>query len=220
MPTFIDITGQKFGRLTAESYAGNGSWNVVCDCGSRKCVYRGKLVNNLTKSCGCFHKERLPYYRRKHGKTKSPTYIAWTAMRQRCLNKKNPGYSRYGEKGITICNEWMSFDAFYRDMGERPQGTSLDRIDNSKGYCKGNCRWATVKQQNRNNSRNIHVFFKQKDYVLSELCELLKIKYNLVRDRLILGWTIEDAVTRPIRGSSASIPQDHDQSRIAKSGSQ
>lgn len=83
----------------------------------------------------------------------SPTYKSWQAMRQRCANQKNTSYSRYGGRGITVCEEWESFDVFLKDMGERPEGTSIDRIDNSKGYYPENCRWATQSVQNSNLTR-------------------------------------------------------------------
>jgi hypothetical protein len=90
----------------------------------------------------------------KHGHTvsgdKSPTYISWTMMKQRCLNPKYKPFKRYGGKGINICNEWLSFDKFLTDMGERPPGTSLDRVDGRLGYSKENCRWATQKEQLEN----------------------------------------------------------------------
>jgi len=86
-----------------------------------------------------------------HGMTSSPEHISWKGMKQRCLNKNNPAYNRYGGRGIKICNEWMhSFDSFYHDMGPKTKNKSLDRIDNDGNYESGNCRWATSSEQARN----------------------------------------------------------------------
>lgn len=218
MPKFIDITGQKFGRLTVESYAGKGRWKVVCDCGIRKSIQTNHLSSGATKSCGCLCSETTTKRLTKHGMTGSAEYESWYDMRRRVFKKNRPNYRWYGAKGITICDEWLSFDTFYSDMGKRPEGTSLDRIDNTKGYCKENCRWATSKQQSRNRSTNLHVTYNGKDYVLPDLCDELCVSYELVRQRVWRGWNIEEAVTRPIKGFSSSMPQNQTPRDIPNTG--
>lgn len=89
---------------------------------------------------------------RTHGQTGTPTYFTWVSMHQRCSNPKHDAFDRYGGRGILVCPRWQSFEAFLADMGERPAGTSIDRIDNDRGYEKANCRWATRAVQ-RNNRR-------------------------------------------------------------------
>jgi hypothetical protein len=97
----------------------------------------------------------------KHGKTKSKTYKSWRSMKERCLNKNNPSYKTYGGKGITICKEWMNFENFLKDMKERPEEMTLDRINPEGNYERNNCRWATKSQQRRNcrgNSNSLSKF--------------------------------------------------------------
>lgn len=85
-----------------------------------------------------------------HRKSKTPVHNTWHNMKQRCLNKNHKNYKDYGKRGITVCEKWLTFEGFYEDMGDRPDGMTLDRIDNNKGYFKDNCRWATKKDQARN----------------------------------------------------------------------
>jgi len=152
MPKLIDLTNQKFGRLVAIEKVGidkqRGSlWKCVCDC-SNLVIVRGRhLQGNRTKSCGCLVKDRLL----KHGQTGTITYRTWSRMLERCTNKNRDGYSRYGGRGIKVCEKWLnSFNEFYKDMGEKPNGLTLERIDNDKEYSKENCEWATPKTQARN----------------------------------------------------------------------
>lgn len=109
-----------------------------------------------------------------HGqaKLKTPTYISWMRMRDRCNNKKHHAFGRYGGAGVRVCERWDSFVNFLEDMGERPPGTSLDRLDNSKGYCKENCRWATEVQQQRNRRTNVLVTINGQTRCVSEWAEL------------------------------------------------
>lgn len=140
----------------------------------------------------------------KHGHTEggvfSPTYHSWVAMITRCCNPKRKTWKHYGGRGIGVCAEWAnSFHAFLEDMGERPEGTSLDRIDNSKGYSKGNCRWADKTTQARNSDQVVWVVVNGERKRLVEWCEAFGISINTVRDRVkYKGYTYEGAIMRAL----------------------
>ena len=127
-------------------------------------------------------------------------YSSWQAMKTRCLNENDPGYKKYGEKGITICDQWMdSFSAFYKDMGDRPEGTTIDRIDNNGNYEPGNCRWAEIKTQNRNRpSFNRMLTYNGETRCVAEWSEILGISFHAIYCRLRMGWSDEETLTRPV----------------------
>ena len=157
MAAFIDRSGKRFGRLLAIKPVGysqtNRIWECRCDCGNTVQVSGVSLGNGHTKSCGCLQREH-----KQHGHSpksgKSPTYVSWDAMLQRCSNKNHEKYIRYGERGVRVCRRWRKFENFLADMGERPKGKTLDRFpDPSGNYKPGNCRWATPKQQAANHRK-------------------------------------------------------------------
>ncbi len=133
-----DITGLQSGRLTAVRYLGDSIWKCHCECGGTKNVHMTSLQRNTTTSCGCVHGLTT------HGYTGTRTYESWCHMHQRCYNPKARQYKWYGGKGITIAERWNSFDNFLTDMGERPKGMSLDRLDPHKNYTPENCRWHPI----------------------------------------------------------------------------
>jgi len=157
MAKLINIIGMKFGKLTVEKIVGKTKtrdtlWKCNCDCGEQKIVCGGKLKSGHTKSCGCLKNGNTNAV--THGKHSSRTYKSWNAMKNRCTNKNVTGYKYWGGRGITICDDWMKFENFYSDMGDRPLEKSLDRINNNGNYEPSNCRWATSKEQNNNTSRS------------------------------------------------------------------
>lgn len=124
-------------------------WLCKCDCGQRTVVPASKLRTGRTRSCGCYSQS----HKLKHGHSvggSTLTYSTWCSMLQRCRNENAPGYENYGGRGITVCVRWQRFENFLADMGEKPYGLSLDRVDNSRGYGPSNCRWATRKEQANN----------------------------------------------------------------------
>lgn len=207
----LDLTGQKFERLTALEVRLNGRgqrrWLCRCDCGNELLVTLGNLRNGHTRSCGCLFQslrgENNCNY--KHGKSRSKAYPIWKSMRVRCTLKTRPEYPRYGGKGITVCDRWNSFENFLNDMGEPPPGASLDRINNEQGYSPDNCRWASNREQCRNRRSNVQVTYKGKTKILIEWCEELGLPYTRTRRRLAKGWSPEKAFTLPPRDWSAGL---------------
>jgi hypothetical protein len=150
MPAFIDRTGERHGRWVLSSYAGTSRWNCVCDCGTKRFVQTRDLTSGKSTSCGCLRDEQRHRYRKTHGGSSTRAYGIWLHMRDRCNNPNNLRYALYGGRGITICERWNSFANFYADMGEPPEGRSLDRINNDGNYEPSNCRWATQREQVHN----------------------------------------------------------------------
>ncbi len=128
---------------------------------------------------------------------RSPTYRSWKNMMNRCFRPTNSHYKWYGAKGITVCDAWKDFENFASDMGERPAGKTLDRIDLSKGYCKENCQWATNRQQAVNRTDNRMITLDEITAPLTVHCERRGVKFDFVRTRLNRGWSVIDAFTIP-----------------------
>lgn len=187
----LDLTGQRFGRLVAmerQTTEDNrhSVWLCQCDCGKTKNAILNNLRRGLTKSCGCLSSETTALRNTTHGssarKTKTPEYRAWSALKNRCNNPNNNRYHVYGGRGISFCKEWESFEQFLSDMGPRPAMTSIDRIDNNKGYSKENCRWATIKQQMRNTTRCRPVTYEGCNFVsITALMECHGITEHVAR---------------------------------------
>lgn len=199
----LDLTGKKFGRLIAVEFAGStfdkSYWICRCDCGKNKTVYTQHLKNGYTRSCGCFHKEQTSKAKKVHGMSKCRVYLIWSAMKKRCLNFRDSGYSNYGARGITVSKEWMEFSTFLKDMGFRPPNHSLDRIDNDKGYSKENCRWATNAEQASNKRNNWNITCHGKTHSISKWAKITGFSRGCLIARLKRGISIEDALKKPLR---------------------
>jgi hypothetical protein len=155
----VDIAGQRFGRLLVLSYAETRQkkayWLCRCDCGAERVVCGGNLRKGTSQSCGCLHNEGMVERFRKHGEGGhpwTPEYRTWRALRNRCRSPKGQTDSRYGGRGIKVCERWEDYEAFLADMGRRPSPKhSIDRWPNNDGdYEPGNCRWATTTEQRLN----------------------------------------------------------------------
>lgn len=200
---FIDLTGQKFNRLTVLSQVPNQKWvkwECRCDCGKIVEVRSCHIISGNIKSCGCWSREVAAKRETKHGLGHVVEYSIWLGMKARCGNPNNDHYYLYGERGITVCPEWVSdFGQFYADMGPRPSNKhSIDRIDNNGGYCKENCRWTTRDVQNRNTRQNRILSHNGEAKTITDWAADLNTKQSTIQGRLKRGWTIEKAVTTPV----------------------
>ena len=181
MGKFIDLTGQVFRRLTVLSGAGRSRygqamWLCRCECGKQKIINGSSMLNGLTMSCGCL--------RKKHGLAGTPIYSVWKNMRNRCNNQKALQYKNYGQRGISVCERWDKFENFYADMGDRPDELSIERIDNNGNYEPSNCKWATHKEQGRNQRTNRIIKYGGKSQCLAEWAEEIGIARDTLWRRL------------------------------------
>ena len=157
-----NLIGIKFNKLTViaeseKSKSGRPRWLCRCDCGNESIVLSYNLKNSAVKSCGCNSLEYISNLNKKHGnasKIKSSEYIAWESMNRRVNNPNYKFYKNYGGRGIAICSQWKNFEAFLEDMGKKPVGTTLDRIEVNGNYEPANCQWATKEQQANNTRAN------------------------------------------------------------------
>ena len=205
---FIDLTGQRFGRLVvvsrAESKNQRTMWNCVCDCGKKVVVGSKDIRNGKTKSCGCYHKDNYaqpprmigrknPSY--KHGGTGTKLYWIWSSMVQRCTNENDKRFQMYGARGITVCDEWLNgFGAFceWAMMNGYSEGLSIDRIDNDGNYCPENCRWTDSVVQSNNRRNNIMITRNNETHTLSEWARIKKLPYKTILERYYRHGDTED----------------------------
>lgn len=202
-----DIVGKKFGKLTVVKFdhskpiiLKNGIKNgncyfylCECECGTKIIVQRNHLIYNHSKSCGCLNFT--------HNLTYTRLYNIFMGMKQRCYNLKRRKYKIYGERGITICNEWLDdFMAFYNwsIANGYNDKLSIDRIDVNGNYEPSNCRWVNMKIQQRNRTNNHKLTFNNETHSINEWAEILKINRCTIKSRLNRGWTIERTLTTPV----------------------
>lgn len=183
--------GTKFGKWTA-NHDGvsicNGkvrTINCTCECGKRVDVILGTLLKGTSPQC-------LQCGITKHNMTDTKTYACWSSMRGRCNQPNNPSYPRYGGRGIAVCKEWDDFSVFFADMGKRPKGLTLERIDVNGGYNKANCKWATRMEQANNRRTSHHVTYRGKQYTVAELARKLGLTYATVWKRIKRGVKIDN----------------------------
>jgi hypothetical protein len=154
----------------------------LCQCGNEFETAVKSLQNGHTKSCGCLRKKALINKNTKHGLSDMYEYSLWLNMKQRCTNPNFKYFKDWGGRGITLCEEWFSFEKFYVDMGKQPnKRMGIDRIDNNKGYSKENCRWATQKTQNNNKRNNLYIEYKGIIKSLSLWSDELNLNYEMAR---------------------------------------
>lgn len=203
-----ELPEKKMGRLTVlwevERPSNMKSGRFVecqCDCGIRKIYNLYNIINGKTQSCGCFQKEMVSERSIKLidgvNSKDHELYGVYHAMKARCENVKDKRYHRYGGRGIKVCERWRnSFELFVEDMGPRPDGYSIERSNNDGNYDPENCKWATMKEQGKNNSRNRYFEINGQIKTLSEWCAVYKIDHAVVIYRIKNGWDVEQAFTR------------------------
>ena len=189
LPRYHDLTGQVFSRLTVLSYEGKRNhdslWLCRCSCGKEKTIRYSGLVRGKSTSCGCYRREVHAKRRERpegHQRTQSnPLWRIWSSMKTRCYNHRNPSYRNYGMKGIKMCQRWLdSFDAFVDDMGPRPEGASIDRIDVNGDCTPENCHWASRFVQAANTRRVLKFDWKGENLCLTEICRRENVSYHSV----------------------------------------
>jgi hypothetical protein len=212
-----DLTGRVFGRLTVISFSHSERksgptkrgyhyfWNCMCSCGKHKVAMGQSLLGGNTQSCGCYAIERAietqtsadRSYCTVHGMHASPEHGNWTAMLQRCRNPNAHGYELYGGRGITVCDRWLEFSAFFADMGERPTPKhSLDRFPDRNGpYEPGNVRWATQEEQANNTSSNVWLEYDGKRLTIAQWSRATGLQHGTIRARLRAQWPIEQVLS-------------------------
>lgn len=194
-----DLTDCAFGRWTVTGFShksrfGELLWNCKCECGTEKAVKAAILRKGESTSCGCLHREAVT----THGMSKTRTFKSWDTMKQRCFNPNAVDFDRYGGRGIKVCERWRtSFSAFLEDMGERPEGCSLDRIDNDGDYEPDNCHWATRSDQQRNTRVSIWLTINGESKSIVEWAKIALVNITSMRRRYHAGWKHEDIVFKP-----------------------
>lgn len=210
----INIVGNKYGRLTVigktnkRDATGSVVWKCKCNCGNIIYCNVTVLKNGHTKSCGCY---KLDYNREqgkilftKHGLKNTRLYNTWCSMKQRCMDKHCKSYSRYGGRGIKVCDEWLNdFVNFYKWATENgyQDNLTIDRINVNGNYEPNNCRWATPSEQSNNKRNNHFVIYKGCKMTVKQLSEKYNINYGTILSRINRGWSIDDSVEHPIRKS-------------------
>ena len=211
----LDLTGQKFGRLTClecvkSNKKGNVKWLCKCDCGNKKIVRGSHIKKGLIKSCGCFRKEIKTgiTHGLSIGKNGKPTRLfrIWCGMKQRCLDSNSSKFYLYGSRGITICQEWMDYKVFYTwamSNGYK-NNLTIERKNNNGNYTSDNCEWIPAAQQARNKRTNHFIIYKGERKTLAEWCEILQINHSSLLRRL-KNWTLEKALNTPAKKDKRRI---------------
>jgi len=195
------MVGERFNSLTVlkelkdRNKNGHILYSCKCDCGNIKTILGASIRSGSTKSCGCL----VTKTNGKHLKEKSKIYKTWIGIKTRCFNKNSNIYKNYGGRGISMCETWKDFNVFYKDMGDVPNGMSIDRIDVNGDYKKSNCKWSNHKEQSRNKRNNNFITYKGTTKCLTEWCEELNMPLNTFSNRLKRGWSIEKTIETKVR---------------------
>lgn len=204
--TLIDLTGQRFGRLTViereGTMYGQASWLCSCSCGKQTVVRGHSLRNGDTQSCGCLAAELASARLKKHGKTHTKLFSVWSGMIERCYKIRHKSYGSYGGRGISVCKEWQQDFMNFYDWAHKNgycDTLTLDRINNNGNYEPSNCRWATRKEQGNNRRTNTIVVIDGKAKTIAEWAREYAIMPETIHGRIKRGWDAKTAVLTPIR---------------------
>lgn len=199
-----NIQGHRYSKLKVLRYVGDGKWLCQCDCGNQSTPSVNALQCGKARSCGCW----LDAARTKHGMHKTRVYRVWVAMRVRCNNPKDPSFHNYGGRGIAVCERWNSFSNFIADMGDRPSGYDIDRIDNNSDYCPENCRWVTRRENLRNTRQTRMLTHNGETLSMREWGERYGIAHTTLKYRIDTGMPVEQALTsKPYKAGRRSAAQ-------------
>ena len=207
-----DLTGKKFGRLTAIQYTGkttehghNAIWLCKCDCGNFVEVSSGNLQTPKFHSCGCYVKERMSKLNYKHGGKKERLYMVWTAMKRRCYDPSFTEYENYGGRGIAVCDTFLDYSQFREwalangyDQNADKQMCTLDRVDVNGNYTPTNCRWVPSQIQQNNRRNNIVATYNGETHTLAEWNRIKNFPCDTIGKRIRAGWTFEKAIETPL----------------------
>lgn len=205
------LEGLRFGRLVANRKVGQGKrikWECTCDCGGSVTTTYTCLTSGDTKSCGCLRREVTAAMGRAKARPgrRSVEYRTWVGIKGRCYNENHQDFPNYGGRGIKVSDAWVrSYDQFLRDMGPRPPGMSIDRIDVNGDYSHTNCRWATSDTQANNKRVNYYVEYEGLTLTVSQWARRYGMSKQCLLERLYAGWSVEAALLTPRRGQRAGV---------------
>ena len=204
------IAGERFGRLVVLEFAGQDKrthslWRCLCDCGNEVVLARFKMVNGVTRSCGCLRKDvaSATCISRctTHGLSRTRLYNIWHKMIERCENSVNASWANYGGRGISVCDTWKDIHAFvdWANTSGYTDKATIERVDNDGNYEPSNCRWATRLEQNHNKRNNVYATALGKTLCITEWEKETGVPRKTIARRLRLGMAHELAVTKPQR---------------------
>ena len=213
MGRYVDLAGMKFNRLTVLQRVANKGykvqWLCACECGNLITCRTQSLKSGHTKSCGCLARETIIQMHVVHNESKTRLYNIWHSMIARCNDKNN---SRYGGRGIAVCGEWATDFLSFRNWALKngyEDGLTIDRIDIEQNYCPENCRWATMKVQQNNRCNTIQIEYDGEIKQLAIWADEVGMQYRTLYNRIFVRkWSIEDALTKPVRKPKTKMQQE------------
>lgn len=205
VPRLIDLSGRRFDKWEVikrgENISGKPGWLCRCECGTLKTVSGSNLRSGLSRNCGCVRQEKLEERNTTHGGCGTRIYRIWCLIKERTTNKNTPAYRWYGERGISMCQEWQDFETFrvWAESNGYEADLTIDRIDNNGNYEPSNCRWVTQEQQANNTRKNRMLTNNGETHTVSEWARITGIKRSTISNRINRdGWEIEKALTTPV----------------------